>query len=182
MQATKPERRPPSHQARQVARNFHALLLIVSCLFLATTVNAQTHADAITGYWLTTDEEGNQDSIVEISRQGQQFEGHVRWLRYATYPDGDRMQGLSIVDRENPHVGLRNTPVLGMRVLWGLVFDGERWSDGHTYSVRKGKKYRARISLVSPNTIALRGYHGSPLLGKTVHWTRTTLPSRNEEQ
>ncbi len=133
--------------------------------------------DAILGTWLTTDEDGNQDSIVEIIRDGGTYAGVVRWVRFRTYPDDDPMAGQPLVDRSNPDPDQRGMPVVGLAVLRDLHYDDGMWRDGTTYSVRSGKTYRVRISLPEHNRLKLRGYIGSPFLGKTVYWNRSPIPT-----
>lgn len=152
------------------------LLLLISVPATAQT-SPQTPTD-IRGTWLSTDEDGNRDSVVEIVREGEQYVGSVRWIRYSVYPAGDRMAGQAIVDRENPDPAQRQNPVLGMKVLWGFREEDGQWTGGQTYSVRSGKQYKAIISLQDENTLKLRGYLGTPLLGQTVLWTRSAVPPR----
>lgn len=130
----------------------------------------------IVGTWLTSDEDGNRDSIVEIFQNEGRYFGEVRWVRFQHYPEGDRMAGHAIVDRENPDPALRSRSVLGLRILRDLQFDDDEWVDGRIYDVRKGKTYSAKVTLESADTLNVRGYIGSPFLGKTVKWTRAELP------
>jgi len=148
-------------------------------LLLANPAAAQT-ADAILGTWLTTDENGYRDSVVEIILQDGRYAGLVRWVEFTTYPEGDRMAGQALVDRENPDPNLRERPVLGLPVLQGLSFDGEQWVGGTTYSVRSGKTYRVRLRLAEPEILEVRGYLGSPMFGQSVYWTRSAIPPETE--
>ncbi len=149
--------------------------IAILLLLVASLAQAQT-GDAILGTWLTTDEDGHRDSVVEIVREGDLYTGLVRWVRYETYPAGDRMTGQPLVDRENPNPELRNRPVLGLPVLQNLRFQNNRWGNGTIYSVRTGKTYRVHLTLPQPDTLKLRGYLGAPLFGQTVYWTRSTIP------
>jgi len=145
---------------------------------LYCAVVAAEDADAILGYWQTQDEEGHADAIVEIIHAEHGYEGYVRWLRFTVYPEGDRMAGQSIIDRDNPDVSLNTRLVDGMRVLWGLRYENKSWRGGHIYSVRSGKTYKANASLKSADELTIRGYIGVPMLGRSVHWMRVAeLPS-----
>lgn len=130
--------------------------------------------DAIVGRWQTEDEDGNRDSIVEITRRGETYVGRVVWVKYTVYPDDDPRgwAGRPVVDRENPDPALRTRPLLGVDVLKGLRFDGEGWSEGEIYSPRKGTTYAARAWLEAEATLKIRGYVGTPWLGRTVTWRR----------
>ncbi len=144
-------------------------------LLLANPAAAQS-ADAILGTWLTTDEDGYRDSVVEIVRQGTSYTGLVRWVALQTYPAGDHMAGQPLVDRENPDPALRERPVLGLPVLQGLQFSGDSWQGGTIYSVRSGKTYRVRLKLPRPGTLEVRGYLATPLFGESVYWSRSAIP------
>lgn len=151
-------------------------LLLTASLLPQGAIAQNAPADAIVGTWLTTDEDGNRDSVVEILQRDGVYIGIVRWILFARYPVADRMAGQVIVDRENPEPALRERPVLGLEILSGMQYSDGSWSDGLIYSVRTGKHYRARITLVDSDTLKLRGYIGTPFLGSTVRWTRSPIP------
>lgn len=153
---------------------YRALIFVTVCHTDPST------AQTVTGKWQTVDEDGYRDSIVEITQNQDVVEGHVRWLLFETYPESDPMHGQPLVDRENPDPTMRQRPVLGLKVLSNFEFNGEYWVNGQIYSVRTGKSYKARMHLKSPNALAIRGYIGSPIFGKTVTWSRVEeLPESN---
>ncbi len=158
----------------QIRNAFGAALLT-----LLSANAAAGEADALLGTWLTSDEEGRRDSVVEIRRDGETYVAEIRWLRYAVYPEGDPMAGQPLVDRDNPDPRLRERPLMGIAVMWGLRYDDGRWVDGHTYAVRKGKIYKSRVSLPEPDTLKMRAYIGTPMLGKNIIWTRSEIPPRD---
>jgi uncharacterized protein (DUF2147 family) len=50
---------------------------------------------------------------------------------------------------------------------------GETWSGGDILDPNNGKVYRAQITPSADNkTLAVRGYIGSPLFGRTQVWQR----------
>lgn len=130
--------------------------------------------EAIVGRWQTEDQDGNRDSIVEITRSGESYVGRVVWMKYDVYPENDPRgwAGRPVVDRENPDPALRERSILGVEVLTGLRFDGEGWSGGAIYTPRKGVTYKARAWLEGAETLKIRGYLGTPWLGRTVTWRR----------
>ncbi|MGJ8669305.1 MAG: DUF2147 domain-containing protein [Oceanococcus sp.] len=153
--------------------------ILIASLLLATAVPLMAvEPDAITGTWLTSDEDGQQDSVVEIFRDGDHYVGEVRWIRFLTYPADDPMAGQAVVDRANPDPALRERSVMGLRVLWGLRFNDGEWVDGRTYAARKGKTYKSKATLVGKDKLKLRGYIGTPMLGKTVIWERSEIPPK----
>ncbi len=134
--------------------------------------------DAFVGRWLTEDQDGHRDSIVEITRSGEIYVGRVVWMKYDVYPESDPRgwTGRPIVDRENPDPALLTRPILGVEMLTGLRFDGEAWSGGSIYTPRKGETYSASAWLEGADTLQIRGYIGTPWLGRTVTWRRAPAP------
>lgn len=154
-------------------------LCMAAVMFVSSTAWA-VDADSIVGKWLTTDKDGNRDSVVEIVNDGGVYNGKVIWLRYDAYPEGDPkgMAGQPIVDRENPDEALRTRPIQGMTILKGLKYDDEEWTGGKIYAVREGKEYKAKVEMPDDNTLEVRGYIGTPFLGQTVEWTRSEVPPK----
>lgn len=67
----------------------------------------------------------------------------------------------------------KDQPLQGMIILSGLRWDGEAWSGGEVLDPDTGKTYRATVR-VAPDgkSLALRGFIGVALLGRTQHWVR----------
>jgi uncharacterized protein (DUF2147 family) len=77
-------------------------------------------------------------------------------------------QGVLTHDERNPNVALRERPLCGLTVLWGLHPKGaDRWEDGWFYNPYDGKTYRVSAKLTSADAIVARVYHGIPLFGET---------------
>ncbi len=67
----------------------------------------------------------------------------------------------------------KDKPILGLKLAWGLVSTGKnKWGEGHILDPQKGKIYRAKMQLVNENSLAVRGYYGVSLLGRTNVWYR----------
>ena len=71
-----------------------------------------------------------------------------------------------------PSPQLRNRALIGLVTLRDLTYDDGEWSGGYIYNPGDGREYSAFISLVDNNTMAVRGYVGFSLFGKTDVWTR----------
>jgi uncharacterized protein (DUF2147 family) len=50
------------------------------------------------------------------------------------------------------------------------------WEDGTLYDPETGKTYSGTITLQPDGMLRLRGYIGTPLLGRNTIWTRHTGP------
>ncbi len=140
-----------------------AALLLAAALPVPSPAQDSTAASAILGQWLTA--EGT--SKIEIFRCGEEYCGRIAWLKE---PERD---GKPRVDEKNPDQNLKSRPLLGLEILRGFTFDGEDvWKGGKIYDPKSGNDYSAKMTLVEPNKLELRGYVLIPLFGRTETWTR----------
>ncbi|WP_161958676.1 DUF2147 domain-containing protein [Ferruginivarius sediminum] len=94
--------------------------------------------------------------------------GKIVWLKN---PEDE--EGKPRLDTENPDQAQRDQLVIGTTVIHGLVRSGPRvWTDGTIYNPDDGETYRARVTVVDPNTLHVRIYVMLPLFGETKVWTR----------
>lgn len=150
-------------------------MLVGICAAFAAQV--KDDGDAIVGTWLT--KEGK--AKVEITRQGDVYQGTIVWLREPNYPEGDTEAGKVKHDRNNPDEALRDRPIVGLRILDEFKYVGERaWSGGYVYDPESGNTYRGKIRLDEDGRLLLRGYVGISLLGRTEFWE--PCPSEMQQQ
>jgi uncharacterized protein (DUF2147 family) len=109
-----------------------------------------------------------------MSRRGDAYFGKIVWINETLYPEDDEMAGQTKVDRENPDPKLQDRPIVGLEIVKGLEYaGGGRWEDGTIYDPESGKTYKSKAQLADGgDTLALRGYIGFSLLGRTSHWQR----------
>jgi uncharacterized protein (DUF2147 family) len=74
-------------------------------------------------------------------------------------------KGLPLIDVENPEPTLRTQPILGMNIISGYRMKKDRWR-GKIYDPESGKTYSSHMRVVK-GKLEMRGYIGTPLLGKT---------------
>lgn len=128
-------------------------------------VQASTNADAIVGTWMTPE----QDSKITIEPCGNEFCGHISWLKN---PLDDK--GNPKVDINNKKEELRSRPILGMQMISELKPNDEGgWEDGKIYNPRDGGTYASKASLEG-DVLKVKGC--ILFLCKTQDWTRTTAP------
>lgn len=139
------------------------LILLLSILLSAASVSAPPSADAIVGVWAN----GSGKGHIQIYKSGNKYNGKIVWLKEPNGKDGQPK-----VDRHNPDPSKRAQPVMGMVMLRNFVFDDGEWTNGHIYNPQDGKEYKAYIKMNSHNEIAVRGYIGISLIGKTDTWKR----------
>lgn len=142
------------------------ILISIIILMLMLPLLAQ-EADRITGVWFN----GEKTSKIEISRtKSGSYVGNIVWLK-----EPNNEKGVPKTDHKNPEASLRNRPLLGLQILSGLKYDGKsKYSDGKIYDPKSGKTYSAKAELTNNNTLALRGFIGVSLAGRTDTWIRTT--------
>lgn len=127
--------------------------------------------DDVLGVWYNQE----KDAKIEIIKCGDRYCGKIVWLKEPEYPAGstEGVPGTQKLDHNNPDKELRKRPVMGLQIMHGFTHAGEnRWKDGKIYDPKNGKTYSAKIKLVSPQQLDLRGYIGISLLGRTAVWTR----------
>lgn len=146
------------------------LLVILLTVAPSMMLAQDAEADRIVGVWATEKAQAH----VEISQGDSGYEGTIIWLKEPFFPGDDEqgMAGMTKVDRENPDIGLRDRPIVGLRIMEGFRYaKGNRWTDGTIYDPENGKTYKAKIWLTDEGTLKVRGYVGISLFGRTTEWT-----------
>lgn len=136
--------------------------------------------DALIGDWLVD----SRDAIIHIDGIGagssRRYVGHIAWLRDARYlpEDGPALEGKPLMDLNNPDPALRSQPLLGLRLLWDLRFEDDRWIGGRVYDSDNGHTFDCTVQMADADHLRLHAYvlHLTLLGGSTV-WTRTGLPT-----
>ncbi len=150
-------------------RTLMALLAILVCLS-ATALAA--NSDDILGVWLN----GDKDAKIQIYKCADKYCGKIVWLKEPNYPPNskDGIPGTPKLDHNNPDKNLRKTPVMGLVIVRDFSFSGDNlWKNGKVYDPKVGKTYSAKMTLVSPTQLNLRGFIGFSWIGRTDVWTRS---------
>lgn len=145
----------------------------ISTIFVAvwvgcglSTVAAGEADDRVLGDWLT-----------------QESGGVIRFVRNANGAiDGSIVGGddPDRVDSKNPDPAERRKPLRGKVIAKGFRYDGtEYWTGGTIYDPNNGSTYKCRMHIAPDGRLEVRGYIGTPLLGRTAVWTRApAAPAR----
>ena len=150
------------------------LVLNSLILFAIVTVaywkagNAQ-RLDNVTpvGAWKTVDDvTGQINSVVKIWAEEGKLYGRIEKLINPDPNDPDprcvRCSG-----------ELKGQRLIGLRIVWGLKKDGDRWSGGEILDPDSGKIFSCSITVQDGGKkLKVRGFMGLSLLGRTEYWLR----------
>lgn len=131
--------------------------------FLFATVLAATAAFAqaasIEGKWQTKDESGKAKAIVQITKTGNTYTGHIVSMAAG-------------VPTSCPETCAYKGSLVGLTVIRNLTQNSDNeYANGKIYDPKNGKTYSSKAT-VSGNTLKVRGYLGISALGRTQTWTR----------
>ena len=125
---------------------------------------AHAQADSPVGLWQSIDDStGKPKALIRISESGGALVGRIEKL-LADQPDAvcEKCEG-----------ELKDKPVAGMTIIQGLKKGEEWYQDGTILDPSNGKTYRCRLKTIEGGgKLEVRGYIGSPLLGRTQTWIR----------
>ena len=119
------------------------------------------------GRWKTIDDAtGKATSVVSIWEENGKLYGRIEKLIDPDSKDPD--------PRCNRCEGeLKGKPLVGLRILWDLGKDGDKWSSGKVLDPDNGKVYKSLIIVEdSGKKLKVRGFIGFSLLGRTQYWLR----------
>ncbi|WP_183568407.1 DUF2147 domain-containing protein [Mucilaginibacter sp. SP1R1] len=146
-----------------VSKKYFTRLVIVLLTVVSVNITAKAQTDKIEGLWYNAE----KTAKIEITKDADgKFNGKVVWLKEPL------KNGKPKVDELNTNEKLRSRPRLGLLVLNNFVKDGEnKYGDGTIYDPLNGKTYSCNITYKG-KTLAIRGYIGISLFGRTTTWER----------
>ena len=140
-------------------------LFFISLLTITRVLNAisQNEPDAITGRWMSA--ENNLE--VEIFKSGTRYDARVIWID----DSNDKSRPMNVrCDIMNPNEGLRSRKIIGLEVMYGLVYNAgqKEWMNGKIYDPESGKEWNAKAWLNKEGYLKVRGYWGFEFVGKCL--------------
>jgi uncharacterized protein (DUF2147 family) len=142
----------------------HVSLLLLFILLSPLTFPQDRDRDGILGTWLTA---GGESQVEIYMRDSVTYCGKIIWLR------DPLKEGKPVIDDKNPEDSLKSRPVLGLQILRGFTYAGDRvWNGGKIYDPKSGNDYSAKMTLEDEKNLDLRGFVVIPLFGRTEKWTR----------
>jgi uncharacterized protein (DUF2147 family) len=137
----------------------------VTVIFLAA-LDAVAQSAAPAGLWQTVNERGEREALVRIVEVAGELRGNVVEVYSPPAPSAQPLC-------EACSGALRNQPIVGMEILRGLRWDGERYSGGEILDPDEGRAYRCTLRLLQGGErLEVRGYVGISLFGRSQVWLR----------
>src|SRR5450755_860067 len=118
------------------------LLFLLLIMLLSKITTAQHNSDDIIGHWMNT--ENNLE--VEVFKVNNEYKARVVWFD----DSDDKSEPMNIrCDKKNPDKGLRFQKIIGLEVMYGLVYnaDDEEWQHGRIYDSSSGKNWNSKAWL-----------------------------------
>ena len=130
----------------------------------APTVALAQGLESPVGLWQNIDDETKKPkALIRITEQGGVLTGRIEKI-LTDKPD-------AVCDACTDE--RKGKPVQGMTILTGLRRDGDRWSGGRILDPENGKTYSSQLRLLDEGRrLEMRGYIGTPMIGRTQVWHR----------
>ncbi len=139
-----------------------------------TATSAAAQSPSVYGVWLTESKSAHVE-IWSCAGQGRgPVCGRLVKLLNPRGPDGKPVAPEQAVDFRNADPALRNRKILETVFLYDFkpAREPNSFEEGTIHSAEDGKTYRANLRLQADGTLLLRGYVGTPMLGRSQTWTR----------
>jgi len=139
-------------------KTFITLLYIV----FSMTVFGQS----VVGRWVTIDDKtGKKKSIVELYKKDSKLYGKITYL----FPEKGREDNPKCTECTDYR---KNKPLIGMRIVLSLNWNGSEWEGGTILDPENGKIYKVSmwINPENDNALNVRGYIG--IFYRTQNWYR----------
>ena len=143
--------------------------LAVACLLAGAALSAAAQATSPAGLWRTIDDSSKKDkSLVRIVETNGVYTGKVEKI-----VDPDSPKDATCKECSDDR---KDKPIVGMTIIRNVkasaddkgVFDG-----GDILDPNNGKVYRVKLKLIDNGSkLDVRGYIGTPMLGRTQTWVR----------
>ena len=119
------------------------------------------------GLWTSFDDDnGKPSSSIRIVEKDGEYMGRIEKLFLRPGEDANP----KCVKCEGP---LKNQPILGMIILYGMKRDGSEFSGGKIIDPDSGQIYKSTLNLLNNGKkLDVRGYVGVPMFGRTQTWVR----------
>lgn len=133
-------------------------------LLLLLIGSFQMQAQTVLGKWKTIDDKtGETKSVVDIYENSGKVYGKIIEIMDATKRNKkcEKCEGTD-----------KNKSVLGLIIIKGLTKDDEEYNGGKILDPESGNIYKCILKLSGKDKLAVRGYMGFALIGRSQTWIR----------
>jgi uncharacterized protein (DUF2147 family) len=143
--------------------------LAVACLLAGAAFAAAAQATSPAGLWRTIDDNSKKDkSLVRIVEANGVYTGKVEKIVDPDSPKDAVCKECSDKRKDNPIVGMTI-----IRNVKQSADDKNLFEGGDILDPNNGKVYRVKLKLIDNGSkLDVRGYIGTPMLGRTQTWIR----------
>ena len=150
------------------------LLTILSCLCFSQLVYAK-ESSALSGYWLTRKDDTHLPSSViqlHVDDDGSLYGQVIVGFYEVNAPLPDRVCSRCSARTVDGRYGVaHNQEIVGSYAVWGFKKrNTNTWVNGNLIRIKTGQRYRANMTLRSPDKLDVRAYYG--VFYKTLRWER----------
>ena len=134
-------------------------LLLIGCGFSAWG----NGKEAVLGLWQ------DDRSVLMVTQERDSLSMRIHAVKDPNYkPDEEPgPAGSPRRDFKNPEAAMQNRPLLGLDLLVGYAWTGQRW-EGEIYDPESGNTYKSRMEVDEDGRLSMRGYLGVPMFGRTA--------------
>lgn len=143
-------------------------MVAAGCMALALAgVNAWAQETSPEGVWRSIDDKTKKErSIIRITEVNGELQGVVE--KIYDQPGDDPAHLCKECKGD-----LKDKPIVGMKILWGLKKEGATWTGGEILDPKNGRVYRAKLTpSADGKSLDVRGFIGISLIGRTQTWLR----------
>ena len=143
--------------------------LAVAVLLAGTAFGAAAQATSPAGLWRTIDDSSKKDkSLVRIVETNGVYSGKVEKIVDPDSPKDATCKECSDDRKDKPIVGMTI-----IRNVKASADDKDVFEGGDILDPNNGKVYRVKLKLIDNGSkLDVRGYIGTPMLGRTQTWVR----------
>jgi len=148
----------------------------LSLSILALVQNSQAADLSPEGYWKTVPDDDANPALIKVWKENEKMYAVIVKLFFnpafpdrSLTPDCDKCRG-----------ELKDTPVVGIKIIKGLTRNADTWSGGEILDPNNGKFYKCYIKVVDDGRrLKVRGFIGISLFGRTQYWVKAGPPEED---
>ena len=143
------------------------ILMMFLCLFIFSVASIFAEESDVNGVWVNS--AGNQ---IKIFKENGLYVGEIVKLAEPLYPKGHKLEGKEKLDLENPDASKNTRKIVGIRNVWGFIYEDGKYKNGKVYDPKSGNTYYCKMEIVK-GVLKMKGsVDKMGLIGKTEEWEK----------